>query len=284
MNWEDWKRSWPNARMSRFVTAPPFHRWHVQEAGQGPVILFIHGTGASTHSWRDILPPVSGQARVFAIDLPGQGFTKVANLSRSGLPEMSADIATLLAQEEVAPAMIVGHSAGAAIALRLALDLPQPPRRVVTFNAALGKFEGSAGHVFPALANFLARNPLVPLTFSWLGTSRHVVRQVIEATGSTLDDRGIDLYRALLSDRAHDAATLAMMSQWDLTRLNADLPRWKGPTTLVVGENDLAVSPQVSETAAARLPAAKLEVHIGLGHLLHEERPDVATAAVLAST
>jgi len=47
--------SWPNHEISRMVEAAGM-RWHVQQAGSGPVLLLLHGTGASAHSWRDVVP------------------------------------------------------------------------------------------------------------------------------------------------------------------------------------------------------------------------------------
>ncbi len=45
---------WPNRDCSRFVVSSGF-RWHVQRTGKGPCMLLIHGTAASTHTWRDVM-------------------------------------------------------------------------------------------------------------------------------------------------------------------------------------------------------------------------------------
>ncbi len=55
--WERDRGSWPNSGASRFVTAAGI-RWHVQQMGSGPALLLVHGTGASTHSWREVLAPI----------------------------------------------------------------------------------------------------------------------------------------------------------------------------------------------------------------------------------
>ena len=49
--WDAEKSTWPHHESSRFVDAGGV-RWHVQVAGCGPAVLLIHGTGASTHTWR----------------------------------------------------------------------------------------------------------------------------------------------------------------------------------------------------------------------------------------
>ena len=54
MNFQSQARDWPNSAASRFVAAGGL-TWHVQDIGSGPVLLLVHGTGASTHSWRKLV-------------------------------------------------------------------------------------------------------------------------------------------------------------------------------------------------------------------------------------
>lgn len=281
MNWEAARATWPNAAHSRFVDVAP-HRWHLQEAGAGPSVLLLHGAGASTHSWRALLPDLARDFHVVAPDLPGQGFTRLGSRERCGLAQMSADVARLLAHEGIAPEVIVGHSAGAAIGLRLALDLPARPKGIVCINAALEEFRGPAGAVFPILAQALALTPLPALAFSRAARLPATVRKAIASTGSRIDAAGLDLYRRLLSDRGHVDATLCMMANWRLGELVGDLPRLEVPALFVVGAEDRAVPPDTSSRAARRIAGARVEVLPGLGHLLHEEAPEAAARLVRA--
>ena len=59
-------------------------------------ILFIHGAGASTHSWRLILDYLKNNFRVLLIDLPGHGFTKLGKKNRSSLECITKDLEMLL--------------------------------------------------------------------------------------------------------------------------------------------------------------------------------------------
>jgi magnesium chelatase accessory protein len=279
MNWEAARGFWPNAHYSRFVEAAG-HRWHVQEAGLGPCMLLLHGAGASTHSWRELLPDLARDFHVVAPDLPGQGFSRVGNRAHCGLADMSADIATLLAEQGLAPEVIVGHSAGAAIGLRLALDLPAPPKAVICINAALEDFRGPAGAVFLALARLLSITPLPAYAFSRAARLPSTVRGAIASTGSTLDATGIDLYCRLLMDSGHVDATLCMMANWNLSEVMPDLARLGMPTLFMIGAKDRAVAPDISVRAARRIKGSRVAVLPGFGHLVHEEAPRVAARVI----
>lgn len=274
--WSRDGRDWPNRDASRFVEAGGL-RWHVQVAGAGPVLLLLHGTGAATHSWRDLLPPLAARFTIVAPDLPGHGFT--APLPRPTLPAMARAVAGLTAALDLAPALVVGHSAGAAIAMRLALDaggtLP-----VIAFNGALLPFPGLAAKLFPSLARLLFVNPLVPAIFAMQARNRTTVaRFLARATGSTIKARGIDLYARLFARSGHVAGALGMMANWDLEALAADFAGWTAPLLLAYGDRDAAVPPSVAREVARRLTGAEARAMPRLGHLAHEEQP--ATAARL---
>lgn len=274
----DWPRDlagWPNAELSRRIAHPP-HRWHVQEAGQGETLLLIHGAGASTHSWRDMLPRLAARFHVIALDLPGQGFTQAGGGWRCGLPQMSADIAALMAAQGWRPRALIGHSAGAALALDLAIRLGAegPSPEVVGINPALGNFEGVAGWLFPALAKALALNPLSAAMLTLGGASPARTGRLIASTGSTLPPEGLALYARLMGDRSHVDATLRMMAQWRIDPLLERLPGIAARSLFITGAKDSAVPPRTADRAAAQMPDAQV-IHLpGLGHLAHEEDPE----------
>ena len=188
---------WPNASLSRRINGP-IHRWHVQEVGVGKTVLLLHGAGGSTHSFRDLLLQLSTQYHVIALDLPGHGFTQLGARHRSGLDLMAKDIAALCIQEGWAPDVIVGHSAGAAVAFQLAApDLLQReyPHIVIGINAALSEFKGIAGLLFPTMAKTLAALPFTARLFSGASSNPARVEALINSTGSILNAQGLELYR-----------------------------------------------------------------------------------------
>ena len=254
---------------SRFVLCKP-HKWHVQEMGSGPVVLLIHGAGGATQSWRHLMPILARSFRTVAIDLPGQGFTKLGAQQRCGLDGMSADLLRLIMQEGWVPRALIGHSAGAAIALAMA-RMMEPVPKVVGINAALSNFKGVAGFLFPIMAKTLAALPGVAQLFTASTARPGSVARLIEGTGSNLAKNDRRHYEKLVSDSGHVGATLAMMAQWQLDGLLGGLETHPAEVLLMASTGDKAVPSTASRQAAARLPQGRYSERAGYGHLLHEE-------------
>ncbi len=279
----DWARDgadWPNRDASRFVEAAGLH-WHVQLQGEGPALLLLHGTGASTHSFAALMPLLARRFTVIAPDLPGHGFTAMPAWSRMSLPGLARALAELLAALRAAPQIAVGHSAGAAILVRMALDESMVPKGIVSLNGALLPLHGLAGLLFSPAAKLLSFNPLVPRLFAWRAGDDRAVRRLIAGTGSVLDARGIALYGRLLRSPPHVTGALAMMARWDLRSLQRDLPRLRPPLVLVAAGNDRTVPPAEAKRVCALQPAAERVDLPALGHLAHEERPELVAGIVL---
>jgi magnesium chelatase accessory protein len=278
----DWRREgrdWPNREASRFVRAGGL-QWHVQVMGTGPTLLLLHGAGAASHSYRDLAPLLARDYTVICPDLPGHGFTQTPPGDGLSLPGMVRSLEALLTALDAEPHAAVAHSAGAAIALRLRLKGRIGAGGVIGLNAALRPFPGAAALIFPALAKLLVLNPLAVQMFAWRAGMAGAVAKLIEGTGSYIDPLGLKAYTALFSTTGHIAGALGMMSSWDLQPLLADLHRLPGPLTLIVGENDLAVTPDVADEVKAKVPHARKIALPGLGHLAHEEAPSQVAALV----
>ncbi|MFM7444069.1 MAG: alpha/beta fold hydrolase [Tabrizicola sp.] len=94
LDWNREGRIWPHRDASAFV-ASGRGRWHIQRMGEGPPLLLIHGTGASVHSWRGVMPLLAKAHAVTAIDLPRHAFTTGHDAFAMSLPAMTREVAGL---------------------------------------------------------------------------------------------------------------------------------------------------------------------------------------------
>jgi magnesium chelatase accessory protein len=272
LNWDRDGRDWPNRGASRFVSAGGL-RWHVQEMGEGPVALLVHGTGASTHSWRRFAPILAHRFRVVAVDLPGHGFTEAPRASHLSLPRMAHSVSALLTVLNVKPDIAIGHSAGAAILCRMALDHRLDAKAIISLNGAFLPFGGPASQIFGGIARLLLMNPFTPRFFSWHAYDNATVRRVITGTGSEIDAEGLAQYGRLFRNTTHVAAALGMMANWDLEGLSKELPKLKPKLTLIAASKDKAVPSDVAFKVQDLVPGSKVILMRNLGHLAHEEKP-----------
>lgn len=283
LRWDVDGQDWPLRDSSRFIEAGGL-AWHVQQTGPAdgaaPVVLLLHGTGASAHSWHELMPLLEDRFTLVAPDLPGHAFTRRMPASRATIEEFATAIAALLAKTGQKPALIVGHSAGAAIGLELAQrEFPGVP--VIGLNPALMPFPGLAAQIFPTMARLLFVNPLAPRIFA--GTMRlpgEAERFLLRSTQSRVGAASRRCYTRLLGNSHHCAGALEMMAHWDLDAFSKRLPHTQSPVLLVHSDNDPAI-PLSGVTAAGNLlPDCRLEVAAGGGHVAHEAKP-VETAARL---
>jgi magnesium chelatase accessory protein len=245
-------------------------RWRVQIMGSGPALLLLHGTGASSDSFRELLPLLASRFTVVAPDLPGHASTTVPPWFEPSLPGMAAALDELLLELRLNPTVAVGHSAGAALVAQMTLDGAIEPRLLVGLAAAMVPFHGLARAILPKTARMLAMvSQVLPLRVR----NRRSVERMLQSTGSSLDTRGIEMYARLSEQPGHVAGVLAMMANWDLDPLFAELPRLDVPFILVAGSRDYAVPLSQQRTLAARIRRARVVVVEGAGHVLHEEQP-----------
>jgi magnesium chelatase accessory protein len=272
-DWDIEGAAWPNRATSRFVEAAGL-RWHVQIAGAGPVMLLVHGTGAATHSWAGVLPRLAAGFQVVAPDLPGHGFTSAPAAARMSLPGMAESLLALLRVLGVTPTFVAGHSAGAAILMRLCLDKAIAPQLLFSLNGALLPLPAQPMRLLAPVARVLVANPLVPRLFAWQAADRRVVDRLLQNTGSQVPADTREIYGRLARRAGHAGAALTMMSHWDLAPLRAEMSRLAVPLVMINGGNDRLIPPSEGRRVRDLVPGARLILLPGLGHLAHEEAAD----------
>ncbi len=107
-----------------------------RDEGEGPTLVLLHGVGLSHSIWNPVVRELVPKFRVLAPDLRGHGKSPTPEGSTFSFAELEGDVLRLLDTKRVDSAYLVGHSGGALLALRLALDHPQRVRGLVMISGA----------------------------------------------------------------------------------------------------------------------------------------------------
>lgn len=273
LTWNTDGKHWPNSAASSFVRAGGLN-WHVQSLGSGPPIVLIHGTASSVHTWAGIAPLLAKNYALTLFDLPGHGFSEPLEAEQMSLGSIATRAAELLNTLGVKPEILIGHSAGASIAVQMACDARiARPRGIIAINGALLPFSGAASWMYPIAARLLAASHLPARIFAWRAAQEGATERVIRATGSRLGAEEAKYYRQLFSCEKHVQAALDMMTHWDLRPLLKCMPALSLPVHLITCGEDLAVPSEQAFGLKEMLPRCEVHYVRGLGHLAHEEAP-----------
>jgi magnesium chelatase accessory protein len=255
-------------------------RFRVVTAGRGPTLLALHGTGSSSHSYRPLMRELGDRFRIVAPDLPGHAESRVLRERPLTLDAMAKSLGALCRMKGYEPQVVVGHSAGAAVAMRLVLDGAVRPNLLVGLASAATPLRGLSRVVFPTVARVAARSKASGLFSLWVGR-RQKVRQLLESIGSDLDPAQLGAYERLAAQPRHIEGVLSMLSSWNVAPLTARLPDIGTRVLLIAGQQDHAVPLVEQQRLLRALPNACLEVVPNAGHLLHEQRPKAISELVL---
>lgn len=227
--------------------------------GSPHTLLLIHGAGGSHLDWPASLRRLPN-ARVYALDLPGHG--RSAPPAHDSIAGYSAWTAEWMRALKLPPAVLVGHSMGAAIALELALQEPGLVRALVLIGA------GARLPVSPHILEGLQQSPqdIIPRIIGW-------------AYGRDFPEEGKALARRRLEQVP--AAVLyrdfLACSRFDR---RAELKNIDQPALILAGSEDRMVPLALSEELHGGLPRARMVTFAGAGHMLTFERPAEVASAV----
>ncbi|MCE2869650.1 MAG: alpha/beta fold hydrolase [Xanthomonadaceae bacterium] len=116
-------------------------RWHYLEAGQGPLIVLVHGYTGSKENWLPVMRQLARDHRVIAVDLPGWGESIPVSGADYGPTAQAERLSAFLQSEREPAALLVGHSMGGMISGLMATAHPQQVERIVFMSSAGVRFK-----------------------------------------------------------------------------------------------------------------------------------------------
>lgn len=276
--------AWPNKASSHFVSIGQIN-WHIQtHPSRKPshlTIVLLHGTGSSTHSWSDLIHALTEAACVVNVDLPGHGFTTGADQRLLTLPAMARELhRLLLAIDLQGDVALVGHSAGAPLAMEWALShandqtLPFRLRHIVGLNPSLVPPPSLYTILLgPIVAPIATSGPVTGL-LAFIAANTSMVDQLLDSTASVIPEHHRRHYRYLFTRANHVQGAMGFMAGADLPSILSRGDQLRIPIHFLIGANDAWVKEApLQKVIQESFPKAITTVWPG-GHLLHEERPE----------
>lgn len=220
-------------------------------AGDGPLIVLIHGVGLRADAWDKQINALSNEFTVMAIDMPGHGASVLAR-DVTTLADYSNAIVAALPE----PALVVGHSMGAMIALDLAVRFPDRVRGVVALNAIYERSDAARDAVMARAASLDGQtmaDPSATLT-RWFGAVSSPEREACRTWLRDVDPAAYAMaYRVFASENGPSDTQLSALTC---------------PALFITGSDEPNSTPLMSRGMAALAPQGRVLIIDGAAHMV----------------
>lgn len=246
--------------------------------GEGPPVVLVHGTPASSYLWREVVPTLASRHTVHVWDLLGFGDSRIDAGVAPSIARQARTLAELVAYWGIETPDLVGHDIGGGIVLRAHLVEGVLARRLALLDAAV------LGPWNTAFTEHMQRNADAYRTMPPHVFADVIAPRIRTATHREMPDAVAEAYLAPWAgpegqQRWVDQATSV---HFDDTRHVVDrLGRITAPVLVLWGEHDEWLAPRVGDRLAAAIPDARREDVPDAGHFLAEDNPRDTADALL---
>jgi pimeloyl-ACP methyl ester carboxylesterase len=282
VSWDDCRSLVPHSDRSRFVNVDGA-RVHYQEFGDrtSPPIVLIHGYTASVYVWHAAAPLLAEAGfRVIAPDLVGFGYSEKPRWFEYSIASQARMISRLMDTLGIGRAHIVGSSYGGAVAMTLALDMPERVDKLVLSDTVCN--DEPKNHPVLRLAAF----PIIgELITPFVSDSKAFLRKRMHNTLAPANHHLIDtdrvdsIRRPLLAADAHHSL-LATSRNWQAARIERDAHLIEPETLIIWGANDRVIPIAAGRKLHKKIPGARMTVIRNCGHVPQEEKSEIFTGLV----
>ncbi|MGE0023450.1 MAG: alpha/beta fold hydrolase [Hyphomicrobium sp.] len=256
---------------------------YVEEQGSGPPVLLLHGLGESLYTWHDITPALSARRRVIALDLKGFGRSDKPDDGAYSADDQAALVARFIVDHDLSDLILVGHSFGGTVALRIALA------DGIKGTERIRRIAVIAAPALPAATSReldLVTAPLIPDTVALVLPPEQTARFLLTEAmgGKTPSAEIIKGYAAPYYDPRATQTFLAtarsIVNERDTKAVVERYKAIKQPVLVAWCRKDPFVPLRSGRKLARALPRARLVVLEGCHHLPQHEMPKQLLAAL----
>lgn len=246
---------------------------HYRDEGAGDIIVLIHGTASSLHTWDKWVEELKGSYRVIRLDMPAFGLTGANANGDYTIKSYTSFLNTFLKELSVESFYLAGNSLGGNIAWNYAVDYPEQIKKLVLINSSGLPTNKAQPWIFK-----MAKTPIVSSLFLSI-TPRFVVKKNLEQVYH--DDSKVT--EALVT-RFHDMSLRTGNRQAFIDRARTDfklgnsvnyarLKNVKSETLIIWGEDDEWISLNNGKQMDSLIPNSNLSIIKNSGHVPMEENP-----------
>lgn len=248
-----------------FIVQTLSHSLYVKTTGVGPELVLLHGWGAHSGIWQDLLPELTPYFRIHCVDLPGYGQSRAIPMGSL------IDVVNLLRARFSGPVSVLGWSFGGLVAMQWALSVPYQIRKLVLvatspcFMQQAGWQHAMRPNVMRSFAKQLEISDALALrrflALQTLGLDQHM---------AAMKHLNTLLGRELPPNTDALKVGLALLMQTDL---RDTITRITQPSLLIYGAHDALVPSEAGHRLNTALPNARLHCFADAAHVPFVSHP-----------
>lgn len=254
---------------------------HYRDQGnaRGPVVVLLHGSNASLHTWEPWVVELADQFRIVTVDLPGHGLTGPVpggDYSQEGMVKFVDEFATAM---KLPPFALGGNSMGGGVAARFAIEHPARLTHLILVDAGGMPTQTERD---PGIAFRLARTPILQNLMLYVTPRRLLEENLKTAIGddTLVTAEMVDMYWELNRREGNRAASLKRFQTEGDTFVQDNAAKIAVPTLILWGEADTLTPPDMGEAYTKAIKGSRLIVYNNVGHIPMEEVSETSSQAV----
>ncbi|MFZ5630370.1 MAG: alpha/beta fold hydrolase [Spirochaetota bacterium] len=244
-------------------------RVHYTDEGKGEVVLLVHGTAASLHTWQAWVDVLKKDFRVIRMDLPAFGITGPAPDRNYSIDSYVKFLRQFLAELKIKQVSIAGNSLGGQIAWHYAAQYPDDVNKMILIDSAgLPRLKGIPMPIR------LARMPVIGKLGLYI-SPRFLVRNSLKEVyfdRSKVTEELVDRYHTMALREGNRQAFVDRAMQLE-EGSGKGLERIKTPTLILWGRYDQWIPVEQAENFRKKMPWSQVIIYDNAGHIPHEEIP-----------
>ncbi|OZI74870.1 alpha/beta hydrolase [Bordetella genomosp. 12] len=249
-----------------YVTTASGVRAYYDHAGEGPVLVMVHGASQDSLSWKHVLARFSQHYSVYVLDLPGHGKSDLpAHGANKTTPDNARYVVQFLQALHLERVTLMGHSMGGGVVAQVAVFAPERVAGLVLVDGASVNVVKSSGYN-PHILSMAQINP-----GDWFEVTFRTLM------GSAVNDERIE---DLIADarRCNPAVAFADICAFGGFRMETILAAIRCPVVIVEGAQDWSVPPESAREVLRQLRGQVAVEYIewqNVGHFPQSECPEL---------